>query len=120
MWFWEWGMANNGGGPAAPRDAWFAFKRLVRRIYLFCGTVALLLCLVAIVSNNNGWLNIGWSVPNATENAGLVWSAESWLALNSGEVIRVVSFALVSWALFMAAMKTETIFNIVRAFNEAR
>jgi len=113
-------MADNGAGAAAPRDAWLAFKRVVRRIYLFCGTVALLLCLTAIISTNNGWLNIGWSVPNTTEIAGLVWSAASWLALNSGEVIRVASFALVSWALFIAAMKTETIFNIVRAFNEAR
>jgi hypothetical protein len=65
-------------------------------------------------------LNIGWSVPEATEIAGLLWSAARWLALNSGEVVRVISFAFLSWALFMGAMKLETVFNIVRGFNEAR
>jgi|GEM_PF-5596313 len=113
-------MPKNGGGSGAPRDAWLAFKRTVRRIYLLCGTVALLICAAAIISNYKGWLNIGWSVPDITDIAGLAWSAATWLALNSGEVIRVVSFGLLSWALFMAAMRMETIFNIVRGFNEAR
>jgi hypothetical protein len=113
-------MANNRGGPAARQDAWLAFKGVVRRIYLFCATVALSICVTAIVLSNKGWLNIGWSIPNATEIAGLAWGAASWLALNSGEVIRVVSFGLLSWALFIAAMRMETIFKIVRGFNEAR
>jgi len=113
-------MADNGGRHAVARDTWLSFKRVVRRIYRFCATVALALCLVAIVSSSNGWLNIGWSIPGATEIVGLFWSAARWLALNSGEVIRVISFAFLSWALFMGAMKLETVFNIVRGFNEAR
>jgi hypothetical protein len=113
-------MANNGGGHSARRDVWLAFKRFLRRFYLFCGTVGLLICGMAIVSWSMGWLNIGWAAPHITDVAGLAWRAATWLALNSGEVIRVVSFGLLSWALFMAAMRMETIFNIVRGFNEAR
>ena len=113
-------MANNRRDPAAPRDAWFTFRRAIRRIYLFCGTVALLICLAALASRYMGWLDIGWSTPNITELARLAWGVATWLALNSGEIIRVVSFGLLSWALFLAAMRMETIFNIVRGFNEAR
>jgi hypothetical protein len=113
-------MPNNGGSPAATRDAWLAFKRVVRRIYLFCGTVALLICATAIVSGYMGWLDIGWKIPSIPEIAGFAWSALTWLAFHSGEIIRVVSFGLLSWALFVAAMRMETIFHIVRGFNEAR
>jgi hypothetical protein len=120
MWRWEWGMANSGSGHTAPRDAWLAFRRFVRRFYLFCGTAALLICGIAIVSSSMGWMNFRWSTPNVTEIAGVAWSVVTWLAVHSGEVIRVVSFGLLSWALFLAAMKMETIFKIVRGFNEAR
>jgi hypothetical protein len=67
-----------------------------------------------------GWLDIGWSTPNIAEIAALAWNAVTWLALHSGEVIRVVSFGFLSWALFVAAMRMDTIFHIVRGFNEAR
>jgi hypothetical protein len=113
-------MSNKGGSRGSRRDAWLAVKRAVRRTYLFCGTVALLICVTAIVSRNMGWLDVGWNVPNVREIAGVAWSAVTWLVLNSGEVIRVLSFGLLSWALFLAAMRMETIFNIVRGFNEAR
>lgn len=109
-------MAKNVGS----RDAWLIFKRFVRNTYLFCATAALGICLAAIISSNQGWLNIGWSIPSLGEVASLGWSAVTWLALNSGEVVRVISFGLLAWALFMAAMRIETIFNIVRGFNEAR
>ena len=113
-------MADNGGGATPPRDAWLRFKRVVRRFYILCGTIAILICTAAVLSRHLGWLDVGWNNPNMGVIAGASWSVLAWLALNSGEVIRVVSFGLLSWALFVAAMRMETIFNIVRGFNEAR
>jgi len=113
-------MSGNRGSPATRRDAWLTFKRVVWCIYFFCGTIALLVCVIAMVSRYMGWLDIGWSIPALAELAGIAWSAATWLTFHSGEIIRVISFGLLSWALFIAAMRMETIFSIVRGFNEAR
>jgi hypothetical protein len=100
--------------------AWIKFKRFARRLYIVLSTVGLFACAVAIVANLNGWLDVSWRNPTVDSAALMIWSWLHWGALNSGEIVRVISFALLAWALFVAAMKIDTVFNIVSTFNEAR
>jgi hypothetical protein len=68
----------------------------------------------------HGAIAVKVDVPVLSTSGTILWSYVMQLGALVPEFVKVVSFLLLSWALFVAAMKIHTVYGIVREFNQAR
>ena len=102
------------------RDPWRAFARSIRRAYQIVTLLGLLLLIAAAAAIFFDALTFKIETPTAQSIIANAVGAMTWLAAHAPEIVKAISFLLFAIAIFIAALKIETVYGIVKTFNDAR